>query len=205
MSEAEAQAIRFTIDHYEPQTSRPDLVDTYANLMWACDECNTRKGNRCPPDVARADGFRFYKADEDTYLDHFKRNDLLLEARTSAAVYTIEAVDLNRLTLRRLRGLRQRLYDCEEAVTAGIVALKDFPIDRLPANLRASVASTATRISEAQDATVSAIDDLLRDRAKSPFLDAGDEEPTLDRKQRLKDIEAMYPGEVWRRSKKARP
>src|SRR4051812_645405 len=53
MSEAEAQAIRFCIDHYEPRSARPDLERNYTNLMYACDECNMRKGDRCPPESAR--------------------------------------------------------------------------------------------------------------------------------------------------------
>jgi hypothetical protein len=39
MTEAEAQAIRMTIDHYEPRGARPDLENDYANLMYACDTC----------------------------------------------------------------------------------------------------------------------------------------------------------------------
>src|SRR4051794_36398673 len=72
MTEAEAQAVRFTIDHYEPQKARPDLVNVYANLMYACDECNSRKGDRCPPESARKDGYRFFCADLDEFLDHFE-------------------------------------------------------------------------------------------------------------------------------------
>ena len=48
MSEAEAQAIRFTIDHYEPVSARPELKNDYDNLMYCCDECNSRKGDRTP-------------------------------------------------------------------------------------------------------------------------------------------------------------
>jgi hypothetical protein len=49
MSEAEAQAIRFVIDHYEPRNARPDLIDDYENLMYSCDECNDRKGTGALP------------------------------------------------------------------------------------------------------------------------------------------------------------
>jgi HNH endonuclease len=52
MTESEARGIRFTIDHYEPQSARRDLVNEYSNLLYACDTCNIRKGNRCPsPEV----------------------------------------------------------------------------------------------------------------------------------------------------------
>jgi hypothetical protein len=29
MSEAEAQATRFTVDHYEPKNAQPDLINAY--------------------------------------------------------------------------------------------------------------------------------------------------------------------------------
>jgi len=41
VSEFEAQTIRMTIDHYEPQSARPDLKDDYRNLMYCCDDCNS--------------------------------------------------------------------------------------------------------------------------------------------------------------------
>jgi 5-methylcytosine-specific restriction endonuclease McrA len=49
ITEFEAQGIRMTIDHYEPQTARPELTNEYDNLMYCCDDCNALKGNRCPP------------------------------------------------------------------------------------------------------------------------------------------------------------
>ena len=56
-------AIRFTIDHYEPRSARPELENDYNNLMYCCDTCNSLKGDRCPPQSARHDGFRFYRPD----------------------------------------------------------------------------------------------------------------------------------------------
>src|ERR1700742_3839727 len=48
MCEGEAEKIRFTIDHYEPQNARADLVNDYTNLMYACDSCNGRKNDLTP-------------------------------------------------------------------------------------------------------------------------------------------------------------
>jgi hypothetical protein len=60
MTESEGMAIRFAIDDYEARRARPDLVDDYTNLMYACDGCNARKGDRSPPADARATGYRFF-------------------------------------------------------------------------------------------------------------------------------------------------
>ena len=127
MSEAEATAIRFTIDHYEPRHARPDLVNEYGNLMYACDECNKRKGDRSPPLAARANGFRFFRPDADTHTDHFQLNGMRLEGRTPIGEFSIAAIDLNRLSLRKLRDIRQRLTRCDELVAEGVLALRRFP------------------------------------------------------------------------------
>lgn len=206
MSESEAQAIRFTIDHYEPQKARPDLEREYNNLMWACDECNRRKGDRTPPAAARASGIRFFRPDQDYYLDHFEREKLLLKSKTKTGWYSIEALDLNREGLQRLRDLRQRLTDCEEAVTAGVVALTKFPIDGLPSHLKGPATRAVRQIRDQQQKIVEAIEGVLRDHAKSPFLDddASVGDRGKERARKLKSVEAMYPGD-WRgpRKKKA--
>jgi uncharacterized protein (TIGR02646 family) len=109
ISEAEAQALRFTIDHYEPRGARPDLEHEYSNLMYSCDQCNTLKGDRCPPASARADGYRFFRPDHDIYQEHFQNNGIRIESTSNVGYYSIQALDLNRLALRRLREIRERL------------------------------------------------------------------------------------------------
>lgn len=204
MSEAEAQAIRFTIDHYEPQNARPDLVNSYPNLMWACDECNRRKGDRNPPQKAREDGYRFFKPDEDVYLNHFHREGVEVVADTNVGYYSLEALDLNRQGLRRLRELRSRLSDCDEAVTAGILALSKFPIDRLPSHIKGPAVRAIKQLKEAGQHAVETIDNLLRDHAKSPLLDEDNEadERAAMRSEKLKVTEALYPGLEWRAPRK---
>ncbi len=204
MSEAEAQAIRFTIDHYEPKSSRPDLESVYSNLMYACDECNTRKGPRTVPQAALADGIRFYRPDQDRFADHFIRHGLLLKGLTKLAEFTIDAVDLNRLSLRRIREIRARLSNCEALIAAGIRALGAFRIDQLPPEYRRRALEAIRQLSEASDAAEAAIRQTLRDHAKSPLLDEdpdGDQE-NRKRLERLKGTEALYPNSTWRASKK---
>lgn len=205
MSEAEARAIRFTIDHYEPQEERKDLVNEYSNLMYSCDTCNTYKSDRYQPPEARKDGFRFFRPDEDYRNEHFARNEIWLRDKTNTGFYTIEALDLNRQALLRLRELRQRLSDCDQYVVEGILALRSFPIDTLPTDIRARAIKKIKEAQAAAEDIGAAIDELLREYAKSPFVDPDTElaERVKTRAENLQAIEALYPGS-WRAPRKRR-
>lgn len=202
MSEAEAEAIRFTIDHYEPQTARADLVAVYENLMYACDECNTRKGDRYPPEDARKDGYRFFRPDEDIFEQHFAGKDMHLSHRSNVGYYTIHALDLNRKSLQRLRELRLRLLDCDKFITEGITALRNFRIDQLPQTIRARAQRAIKDALNVRDELVTNIDDILRETAKSSLLDLEkDETHAIERAANLKHLEGLYPSS-WRASNK---
>lgn len=201
MSEAEAQAIRFVIDHYEPVSARPDLKDVYDNLMYCCDECNVRKGDRCPPPSARSNGFRFFRPDEDRYEDHFKLKSQRLESLSNVGEFSIHALDLNRALLRRLRELRDRATQCHHLISQGARALRSYPIDRLPQHVKASAVRYIARAIHTSNELENAVDEILRNYAKSSLLedepdpDAGAE--SKERLARLRKMQALYPG-VWR-------
>jgi 5-methylcytosine-specific restriction endonuclease McrA len=199
MCETEAQAIRFTIDHYEPRNARPDLVNDYNNLMYSCDECNLRKSDIFPPDAARAQGFRFFRPDEDIHSDHFEKSGLLLGPKSNAGDYSIKALDLNRLSLRRLREIRERLTRCDQHVVAGVLGLRDFPIDQLPRSLRGTVVIARRRAELTAGKMADGIDTLLRLRARSPLVDPDPdkEERTKKRLLEMKQLEGLFPGK-WR-------
>lgn len=205
ITESEAQAIRFTIDHYHPRNARQDLEDEYSNLMYACDECNTRKGDRYPPPIAQVSGIRFFRPDQDSYNEHFKKAGIRLEPKSDIGGYTIAAIDLNRLTLRRLREVRSRLTNCEKFVMEGVAALRRFHIDRLPPHIKIQAANAIGKATRMVDSMAAGIDSLLRDYAKSSLID---EEPdpeldarTQERMASLKKLEGLHPGS-WRAPKK---
>lgn len=206
ISEAEALAIRFTIDHYEPQRARPDLTDDYANLMYACDECNTRKGDRCPPSEARADGYRFFRPDEDIHHQHFQRAGLRLESKSHTGEYTIESLDLNRQALRRLRDIRERLTKCHPLVVEGVLGLRKFQIDQLPPNIKGRAVRAIKKVDSVAKQMADDIDALLRDHATSPLIDPDPEADARakDRRAKLKRLEGLYPGDWRGRHEKAR-
>ena len=208
MTEAEAQAIRFTIDHYEPKSSHPELENDYANLMYCCDECNMRKGDRCPPPSARADGLRFFRPDSDYWSDHFKRQGVRLEGSSKVGEFSIEAIDLNRGTLRKLRDLRTRLAQSERQIEQGVRGLTNFSIDQLPPAIRARALHFKNSFLEMREELAKAIDRALREAARSQLLE--DETPTElkeatdQRRAALRGFEALYP-ENWRAERKRQP
>lgn len=210
-TEAEAQAIRFTIDHYVPQGARPDLVDEYTNLMYACDECNQRKGDRTPPLAAQSAGYRFYRPDMDKFDEHFRigLSGILIDPESKAGEYTIEALDLNRHMLRRIRDIRQRLMDCNQFVAEGIRALRNSPVDKLPAHMKAQAVKAIKEATSIADKFPDEIDSLLRSYAKSELIDADTgpeaEARLKERAEKLKNMQSLFPGS-WRapRKKKSR-
>ncbi|QDZ02111.1 HNH endonuclease [Nitratireductor mangrovi] len=202
MSESEATAIRFTIDHYESQKHRPDLINEYENLLYCCDECNTRKGARLLSEKIKNLGYRIFRPDWDQRERHFSVSELRVEGKTAIGEFTIDAVALNRSSLRRLRDLRRRLTECEEYVAGGVHSLRKFPMDGLPKEIKARAFRAVKDASSAVQGAAEEIDELLRMASKSP-LDGGDSgvndiKEDKERLKRLKAISALHP-EVWRR------
>lgn len=206
IAEAEARAIRFTIDHYEPQQARPDLANDYGNLMYACDTCNTMKGDRYPPENARKDGFRFFRPDQDLRRDHFERQGIEVVPKSNVGFFTIETLDLNRAALRRLRELRDRLKACDQYVVEGIMGLRSFPTDALPSDIRGKAITKIKEAMAVAEDIGAAIDSLLQEYAKSPLVDPDAEsaERAKHRAASQKELEALYPGGRWRAPRKRR-
>ena len=197
ISECEAQAIRFTIDHYEPKKHRPDLTDNYENLMYCCDVCNMRKGHRMPNAAERARGLRFFRPDLDRYTDHFEKHDLLVHHKSTIGYYTENALDLNRLGLRRLRDIRQRLATCDDFVLGGLLALRRFPLDQLPTNLKGRAARSITSAIAFGENISRNVDDLLRANGRSTLIDDDTESETRARERaaKLKQLsDTLQPG-----------
>lgn len=203
VAESEAGGVRFTIDHYEPQKARADLVNVYDNLMWTCDECNRRKGDRTPPQNARDSGFRFFRPDYDVHLDHFALNGNILKSKSNTGYFTIEALDLNRDALQRVRDVRRRIYECDEAIAAGVLALSKFPIDRLPTNIRGPALRAIRQLVDTQSTITRSLEDMLRDQAKSHMLDedVSAEARAEVRRTKLQELEGLFPGQ-WRGPRK---
>lgn len=199
ISEAEAMAIRLVIDHYEPRKARPELEHVYDNLMYACDECNSRKGDRSPPIKARAAGHKFFRPDHDIHEEHFTKTGVRLESKTATGEFTIDALDLNRFGLRRLRDIRSRLTQCDRHVAQGVLGLRSFPFDQLPPSVRARAIHFAQEAMKMAGEIVNEIDGVLRDSARSELIDPDptSEKEAQARAAKLKRLEALFP-DSWR-------
>jgi len=199
ISEAEAMGISFTIDHYRPRISHPQLENSYDNLIYCCRECNTRKGDRDPPESAQEAGVRFFRPDRDVRPEHYSVNDVQLVAETDIGTYTVEAIDLNRAQLCRLRNIRRRFAACDEYVAEGIDALRKFRIDNLPPDARVRALKARDKIIGLVDNLKTDMDELLRDNARSGLLDVDPdaEKRFRERTVKLRGYEALFPG-TWR-------
>lgn len=201
IAEFEAQGINFTIDHYEPRKARPDLENTYSNLMYCCNACNQRKGDRNPPPDQKAKGVRFFRPDQDRFDDHFSMKEIRLNGKTPCGEYTIDAIDLNRHMLWKLRELRKRADQAHERVIKGVHALRNVGIDQLPVDVRIRAKNSIERALRMEDTLAEQLDKVLAEYARSDILLAdGEIEDQAERQRRLdalKQREALSPGK-WR-------
>jgi 5-methylcytosine-specific restriction endonuclease McrA len=199
LTEFEAQGLSFQIDHYEPQTSRPDLANDYQNLMYSCDECNRLKLDVDPPPAAKEAGQRFYRPDGDVWDHHFSSSGQRVDSRSNVGEFSIEGLDLNRQSLRRLRDIRRRLVDCDDHIAKGILGLRRFRIDQLPATVRARAVAAINNLTSGAETMSDRVDRVLKDGARSPLLDPDDEKADrkASRDENLSRLKGLYPGR-WR-------
>lgn len=203
-TEFEAGGVRFTIDHFEPRNARPELVNVYDNLLWVCDACNTRKGDRVVPPSAQADGIRFFRPDREIRRDHFHHDGYRVEGKTPCGDFSVQMLDLNREALRRIREMRQRLLECDAEVAGNLMRLRQFPIDQLPQGIRGRAVRALGEAQSVAAQIPTEIDELLRARAKSHLLDHDPSEDVEAQKRAMAaaKLKELYPGS-WRAPRQA--
>lgn len=140
------------IDHHEPKARRPDLVDVYTNLFYACPLCNRSKSRTWPSPTQMAQGMRFLRIDTDHPDDHLEVRGLRVEPLTPVGEYTITKLRLNRLELCNLRVCRQRLIIAKRRIASALRSLRALEIDHLPRAKRAKVLDIIGDASAAQNA-----------------------------------------------------
>jgi hypothetical protein len=203
MAETEAQAINFTIDHYEPKTKNTALTHQYSNLMYCCIDCNRYKGTRWPTESQQAKGYQFFQPDQHIYGDHFERGgasgvEKVLKEKTPIGYYTINALSLNRQSLQRLRHIRDRATQCDAHVLGGLRALRTFQLDQLPREIRGRAATQINAAISFASQVLDQVDAILQANGRSPLIDPDEDARThaRERSQRLKHLDELRPGSL---------
>jgi len=195
-AETEAFGIGFEIDHYLCQKKYPEKINDYDNLFWSCAICNKLKKDM-PTEQAQKQGYMVFKPDEHYFEDHFELKDAeLLPKDDFIGKYTVLLLDLNSLNLKRLRRIRERLYETKEAILVGIRALKGKRIDQLRKEVRAKYIRT---VSSLENRTKSANDQIgefiLKQLNRSDILNVDEEKQKrfVERRSFLKRANALIP------------
>lgn len=185
LTETEAATIAFTIDHYFPKKKNPHLEHVYGNLMWCCGHCNPLKWQR-PTEIEKAKGYAFFRADEHIPEDHFEVKDVRIEGVTEKiGSYTIEVLDLNRATLKRIRDLRMRLFGARQMILRGMRVLTGVKLDMLREEARREVARLQRQMKERADECDEVLDEeVAKLLARSPNQDPDMEKPERAERRR---------------------
>jgi hypothetical protein len=172
--------------------------------MYCCVVCNTYKGDRNPPPLARRDGFRFFRPDVDDYNEHFilKDKEIVLTPLTNVGRFSIDFLELNRKSLRRLRELRDRVLEIETKVAEAMEKLQRYKIDRIPPSVRGLAVIAIREAAAVEKEFEEGIDTLLRRFARSDLLEADTEaeDRVRQRAQKSRVLRTLYPG-AWRARK----
>lgn len=200
ISEAEAQAIGFEIDHFEPQTVCQGNAHAYSNLMWACTVCNGHKSDIWPTAVQFENGYRFVRPDQEDPSDHFEMMAFRLAPKTAAGEWTLEVLFLNRQLLKRLRAVRSRIMSSQKSIAHGLQVLRSVNLDKFKQDgrarfleARASVAEQVRHLTVEDAAQV-----VVRVMNHSPFLDPDPEVRvrTKRRREYLSGLDAQLVSDV---------
>jgi uncharacterized protein (TIGR02646 family) len=197
IAESEAAGLGFHIDHYQSATRVPELEHEYTNLFWACQPCNSSKGD-LPEDEERFQGYRFFCADHDDPEEHFKTVGLRIEWKTErVGRYTVVTLNLNRQQLREIRRIRESLYKSAMVVANGLRYLQGLRIDQLPPETRRRFLEIKRELQETAATTLAYVNEqLAKDEARSVLLDVDAEaaERAKARRAWLAELRAQVPG-----------
>ncbi len=198
MTEIEASAVGFQIDHYQPQNHGG--TDAYVNLYWSCQLCNVKKSDIWYPLPAQAAGQRFLQVDVDSLDNHFDLNaedETRLEHKTPHGDFNIKLLELNGSRMRSFRKLRADAGHSADMVRNGLRAILSMRVDELPAALKAkalvmqdSIRKNAAEVVTAYDRVL--MQGLLTAQSRSDHLNA-DPESAKDRRAYLQKHKALTP------------
>ncbi len=85
----------FGVEHYKPKKVFPELEWEYDNLFYACNCCNSRKGESWPTEKQLRGNIFVPNPCKHIMFEHLKFNGAKVEIRSKAGTYTDELLDLN--------------------------------------------------------------------------------------------------------------
>ena len=85
----------FGVDHYRPQSKFPELATTYANLFYACNCCNRRKGAFWPTDGQQRVRQFLPNPCDHVMFEHLRYRVARVETRTPAGELAERVLMLN--------------------------------------------------------------------------------------------------------------
>ncbi len=106
----------FGVDHQKPTTRHPELECEYANLLYACNRCNSWKQHKNLIDPTRT-GFE----------QHLRvRRDGVIEGLTTDGVFFIKVLELDQDEQVAFRKKTMDLYEALDGIPEGAELLKEF-------------------------------------------------------------------------------
>lgn len=134
------------IDHFDPR-KKNDKIQVYANLFLSDEHCNCAKSNMWPTDEEIAQGYRFLNCCEEVdygnvIFEDPKTHELV--GTTSAAIYHIEAIDLNDPGLIAARKSRSEVANCIRFLQARLE--KDLDVAPMLARIQAEASNSIPSI-----------------------------------------------------------
>lgn len=121
----------FELDHYHPVRGafgRPDLESAYANLYYACRECNGNKADKWPTEQQSQHGYRFLdpcQSQDDHELHWTFHSDGTITPLTNVAKYTQIMLVLERPILQEWRQKMKRLSREAEDLQTLLMSKRD--------------------------------------------------------------------------------
>ena len=85
----------FGVEHYKPKEKFPELEWEYDNLFYACNCCNSRKGESWPTETQLRNNVFVPNPCEHIMFEHLKFAGAKVEIRSKTGIYTDELLDFN--------------------------------------------------------------------------------------------------------------
>jgi hypothetical protein len=193
MTELEATAIGYEIDHYQPQSKAGS--DAYANLYWACEPCNQKKKGYWPTPTEADAGHRILRVDLENPELHVTTDvddSTRVSSITELGKFNIEFLGLNFPRMTRLRKIRADAGYSANLIRQGFRALLTMRLDELPQGLKARASKINEDLRRSAETVEMAVDDALRrlaeESSKAELLDMDDAAASRERRAYLESI-----------------